>query len=76
MRKRHPEKLCKFSFARSSAAERKDLLESVMTLESEPHSLLYVELIRHEEARCLVPAIDGAYFSECEKEASWDRYYT
>jgi hypothetical protein len=28
------------------------------------------------EARCLVPAFDGAYFSEREKEALWDRFYT
>ncbi len=27
-------------------------------------------------ARCLVPAFDGAYFSEREKEALWDRFYT
>ena len=26
--------------------------------------------------RCLVPAFDGAYFSEREKEALWDRFYT
>jgi hypothetical protein len=25
---------------------------------------------------CLVPALDGAYFSEREKEALWDRLYT
>jgi hypothetical protein len=26
--------------------------------------------------RCLVPAIDGAYFSRGWKEALWDRFYT
>jgi hypothetical protein len=26
--------------------------------------------------RCLVPAFDGAYFSEREKGALWDRFYT
>jgi len=26
--------------------------------------------------KCLVPAFDGAYFSEREKEALWDRFYT
>src|ERR1017187_6944597 len=26
--------------------------------------------------KCLVPAFDGAYFSEREKEALWDRFFT
>jgi hypothetical protein len=26
--------------------------------------------------RCLVPPFDGAYFSEREKEALWDRFFT
>jgi hypothetical protein len=29
-----------------------------------------------ESLRCLVPAFDGAYFSEREKEALWDRFFT
>jgi hypothetical protein len=28
------------------------------------------------QIRCLVPTFDGAYFSEREKEALWDRFYT
>jgi hypothetical protein len=30
----------------------------------------------HELLRCIVPAFDGAYFSEREKEALWDRFFT
>jgi integrase len=30
----------------------------------------------HIKPRCLVPAFDGAYFSEREKEALWDRFFT
>jgi hypothetical protein len=29
-----------------------------------------------KEARCLVPAFDGAYFSGAWKGALWDRFYT
>jgi hypothetical protein len=28
------------------------------------------------ERKCLVPPFDGAYFSEREKEALWDRFFT
>jgi hypothetical protein len=33
-------------------------------------------LNRNQRPRCLVPAFDGAYFSEREKEALWDKFYT
>jgi hypothetical protein len=29
-----------------------------------------------KRTRCLVPAFDGAYFSDLEKEVLWDSFYT
>jgi hypothetical protein len=33
-------------------------------------------LIPLSDTRCLVPAFDGAFYSQERKEALWDRFYT
>ena len=33
-------------------------------------------LLVGDTASCMVPEIDGAYFSDRQKEALWDRFFT